>query len=149
ATFGRQTDLQLIYVATIADGQLSRAVPAGLPAPEALALLLDGTGLTFEFLNARTIRIIPAPVTVPRTIAPPAPRHPDGHAGSNSLALEEVLVTATRREEPVSKVPIDMVVWTQEAMQAARVKGIEQIGTLTPGVDFSVRSGIDLYTDLS
>src|SRR5262249_429538 len=57
AEFAHQTGLQLIYVSTIAETQQSKGARAGLPAPQALAQLLDGTGLRFEFLNDRTVRI--------------------------------------------------------------------------------------------
>src|SRR5215472_16803767 len=69
AAFGRQTGLQLIYVSSVAETQQSKGARAGLPAPEALAQLLDGTGLGFEFLNARTVRIYSAPRIVPTLIA--------------------------------------------------------------------------------
>src|SRR5262245_50456811 len=148
--FGRQTGLQVIYVAAIAEGQRSNTVPAGLAPREALVLLLDGTGLTFEFLNARTVGIVPVPVTEASAVTPaPARRYTVRQAESNAPALEEIVVTATRREESIGKVPISMAVWTREAMEASRVKGIEQIGALTPGVDFSTRPGIDIYSDLS
>ena len=81
AAFGRQTGLQLIYVSTIAETQQSKGARAGLTASEALAQLLEGTGLAFEFLNARTVRIFPAPTVVPTVVAaasagPPVTRRP-------------------------------------------------------------------------
>jgi iron complex outermembrane recepter protein len=133
AAFGRQTGLQLIYVSTIAEAQQSKGARAGLTASAALTQLLDGTGLAFEFLNARTVRIFPAPV-VPAAVAPlPAPQHAPPRS---AFALEEVIVTATRREEAMNRVPIDLVVWTQDGMEASGIKGIDQIGSLTPSVQF-------------
>jgi len=146
--FGRQTGLQLIYVSSVAETQQSKGAPAGLTAPAALTQLLDGTGLTFEFLNARTVRIFPAPTVVPTLMASSAmsPRR----AVPSASGLEEVLVNGTRGLESLSRVPIDMVVWTQDAMEASGVKGIVQIGALTPGVDFSFTNGLggDYYTHL-
>jgi len=123
AGFGRQTGLQLIYVSTIAETQQSKGARAGLTAPAALSLLLEGTGLAFEFLNARTVRIFPAPTVVPTAVAaasapPQSARRP--HA-DNALGLEEVIVTARKREEEQSKVPINMVVWSQEDLQTLGV----------------------------
>ena len=133
AAFGRQTGLQLIYVSGIAEAQHSKGARAGLTASAALTQLLDGTGLTFEFLNGRTVRIFPAPA-VPAAVAPlPAPQHAPQRS---TFALEEVIVTATRREEAANRVPIDMVVWTQDAMQAAGVKGMSDLGSLTPAMQF-------------
>jgi outer membrane receptor protein involved in Fe transport len=134
ATFGRQTGLQLLYLSGIAEAQHSKGARAGLTASAALTQLLEGTGLKFEFLNARTVRIFPASVTVPTPVAPlPAPQHPSQRS---ALALEEVIVTATRREEAVSRVPIDMTVWTQDAMEASGVKGMADLASLTPAMQF-------------
>jgi iron complex outermembrane recepter protein len=145
--FGRQTGLQLIYVSSVAETQHSRGAPAGLTAPAALAQLLEGTGLTFEFLNARTVRIFPVPAVVPTLTASSAV--PPQHPAARAFGLEEVLVTGTRGQEPLSRVPIDMAAWTAEAVEASHVQGIAQIAALTPGVDFgfSPTAG-DEYTDL-
>jgi hypothetical protein len=130
ATFGRQTGLQLLYLSGIAEARHSRGARAGLTASAALTHLLEGTGLTFEFLNARTVRIFPASVTVPTPVVPlPAPQH---FSQRSALALEEVIVTATRREEAVNRVPIDMMVWTQDAMQTSGIKDLSDLASLTP-----------------
>jgi iron complex outermembrane receptor protein len=152
SAFGRQSGLQLIYVSTIAETQQSKGARAGLLLSEALAQLLDGTGLRFEFLNARTVRIYATPaISATPVSAAPVSRHPAESAAFRPLALEEIIVTATRREEQVNRVPIAMTVWTQDAMEASGIKGIAEIGTLTPGVDFNYRnsSGGDFYTSLA
>jgi len=139
ATFGRQTGLQLLYLSGIAEAQHSRGARAGLTAPAALTKLLEGTGLTFEFLNARTVRIFPASVSVSTPVAPLlAPQHLPQRS---ALALEEVIVTATRREETVNRVPINMVVWTQDAMEASGVKGMGELALLTPAMQFQPSPG--------
>jgi outer membrane receptor protein involved in Fe transport len=150
AAFGRQTGLQLIYVSTIAEAQQSKGARAGLTASDALTQLLDGTGLAFEFLNARTVRIFPAPVVVPTlSAALPAPRNTERGGSSRVLGLDEVVVTATRGEEPLIRVPMDIKVWTQEAMQVSDIKGMAQLGALTPGVGYAFSPGLaDAYTHL-
>lgn len=55
--FAKQTGLQVIYVSGAVNGATSARVPLGLTPRETLTRLLEGTGLTFEFLNERTIRI--------------------------------------------------------------------------------------------
>jgi len=145
--FGRQTGLQLIYVSSVAETQQSKGARAGLAAPEALAQLLDGTGLSFEFLNARTVRIFPAPAIVPTLTASSAV--PLRRSAPRALELEEVVVTGTRGHESLSRVPVDMAVWTEKAMEASHIKGIAEIAALTPGVDFGFSPIVgDAYTDL-
>src|SRR5215468_3843824 len=150
--FGHQTGLQLIYVSSVADTQQSKGARAGLAAPEALAQLLDGTGLSFEFLNARTVRIFPLPTVVPTLTASlsAAAHATERHGSSRAAGLEEVVVTGARGQESLSRVPIDMAVWTEKAMEAFHVKGMAQIGALTPGVGFAFSPGVgaDMYTHL-
>ena len=49
-------------------------------------------------------------------------------------ALEEVVVTATRREESLSKVPISVTALTQETMDQKGIKDFQDIVRYTPGV---------------
>jgi len=151
STFGQQTGLQLIYVSAVTDSLQSKGARAGLTASEALEALLAGTGLTFEFLNARTVRVFPsAAIPAAHTTATPAPVHPQ-HPLAAVEVLDEVVVTANRREQLASETPIDMVVWSEPAMQLANVKDMTQLGQLTPGIDYTFRGGIggDLYTELT
>src|SRR5215475_12236102 len=119
AALGHQTGLQLIYVSSVAETQQSKGARAGLAAPEALAQLLDGTGLSFEFLNARTVRIFPLPTVVPTLTASlsAAAHATERHGSSRAAGLEEVVVTGARGQESLSRVPIDMAVWTEKAME--------------------------------
>jgi outer membrane receptor protein involved in Fe transport len=59
--FAAQTGLQLVYVSEIAATQDSKGAPRGLTAPAALGRLLAGTGLHYEFLNDRSVRIFAGP----------------------------------------------------------------------------------------
>jgi outer membrane receptor protein involved in Fe transport len=60
---------------------------------EGLKRLLDGAPCRFEFLDARTVKLVPAPVRTAATPPPPAP------------APEEVLVTAAKRAVPANRLP--------------------------------------------
>ncbi len=101
--FATQTDLQVVYVSGIAATQASKGAPRGLAAADALQRLLAGTGLRFEFLNDRTVRIFAgsgcalpsgcadqrlgaAALVAERPPGPPWPNDP----------LEEVIVTGPR-----------------------------------------------------
>src|SRR5262249_61925224 len=50
--------------------------------------------------------------------------------------LQEVVVTATRREEGLSKVPISVTALTQEALDARGIKDFSEVARFTPGVNF-------------
>ena len=101
--FATQTGLQVVYVSGIVTSQDSKGASRGLPTGDALERLLADTGLRFEFLNDRTVRIFSGPKcvvqsgcagpplgTAARTVKRPAgPPSPDG-------PLEEVIVNGLR-----------------------------------------------------
>ncbi len=66
-------------------------------------------------------------------------------AGSNAIAaeadtsaavLQEVVVTAQRREENVSRVPISISAFSQSDIDSRDIKTLGDIASVTPGVDF-------------
>jgi outer membrane receptor protein involved in Fe transport len=142
AEFAAQTGLQLIYVSALVDKQQSIGAPAGLSPTDALSQLLTGTGLRFEFLNAKTVRILAVPPAPVATAGPRRLTRGDARRDVRSAAPDEVIVTANRREEQQSKVPISIATWTQESMAASGAKTIADLAMLTPGVEF------DFYPDI-
>jgi iron complex outermembrane recepter protein len=55
-------------------------------------------------------------------------------AEPSSGGLEEIVVTATRREESLSKVPISVSAYTQESMDMRGIKDFTDVARFTPGV---------------
>src|SRR5271156_2856562 len=58
-------------------------------------------------------------------------------AGADETAgpLQEIVVTATRHEESLSKVPISVTALTQEAMDVRGIKDFQDVARFTPGVN--------------
>ena len=56
---------------------------------------------------------------------------------ADSGALEEVVVTATRRSERLQDVPISVTAFSQEKMDVQGLRNIDDVTRLTPGVAFS------------
>jgi outer membrane receptor protein involved in Fe transport len=54
--------------------------------------------------------------------------------GNQSGGLEEIVVTANRREESLSKVPISISAYTQESMDVKGIRDFTDIARFTPGV---------------
>jgi outer membrane receptor protein involved in Fe transport len=150
AAFTASTHLQLVYVSQLALGLYSQAVPAGLPATTALAQLLEGTGLDFKFLNDRTIKLFERP-RVARVFATP-PR-PESRATSASAAdsLEEVVVSAMKRDEFLSTVPMSINVLSPQDIEASGIQGIAGIAALTSGIeyDFSSQYGPGILSNIA
>jgi iron complex outermembrane recepter protein len=53
---------------------------------------------------------------------------------SNTGALEEIVVTATRREESISKVPISITALNQDALDQKGIRDFSEMVRFTPGV---------------
>src|SRR6202140_3347378 len=124
AAFARQTGLQLVYVSGVVRNRRSHAAAAGLSPDEALARLLQGTGLRFEYLTPHSIRILAAE-GVPRKTAMNIPAQAE---------LSEVIVTANRREEDLQDVPITVQVLTGDALARLNATTFDDFVTYLPGV---------------
>jgi iron complex outermembrane receptor protein len=130
----RLTHLQIVYVAAVARHRDSGGAPGGIPIRDALSRVLEGTGLQFEFLNERTVKIF-SPSATPvwsRHTTRPNVQYP----------MSEVVVTANRREEIEQRVPISLVAWTRADLDAVGAKEFRDIAARTPGVEY------DFYPDL-
>jgi outer membrane receptor protein involved in Fe transport len=126
AAFASQTGLQLVYVSAVVRHRTSHAAAAGLSVDEALAHLLEGTGLQFQYLTPYSVRIIAA--TAP------------GYAVSLNMnaperdELREVIVTASRREEDQQDVPATIEVLTADTLAKLNATTFDDFISNLPGV---------------
>jgi hypothetical protein len=66
AEFIQQTGLQVLFESDAIRNHTTRAVNGQFDAQEALALMLQDSGLMFELINSRTISVKPRPVAAKR-----------------------------------------------------------------------------------
>lgn len=59
-------------------------------------------------------------------------------ADSSSTALSEIVVTATKRSEPLSKVPLAVSALTQDQLTTAGVVGLEDLTAVAPSVEMKM-----------
>ncbi|MEQ1771520.1 MAG: TonB-dependent siderophore receptor [Devosia sp.] len=125
--FSSQSGLQLIYRAEIARGLQTHGAQAGLSAQDTLAELLRGTGLDFDFVNERTVRISPTSTRISQASAPAAT--------AESASVEDVVVTAapyrfldadtsgtTNLPLPIEAVPQSITLLSADFIQAAGIR---------------------------
>ena len=60
----------------------------------------------------------------------------DGDAASGANALEEIVVTATRRKERLQDVAVSATAFTQEKLDVQGLRSIDDLSRLTPGITF-------------
>ncbi len=134
-TLAHQTGLQIIYVSSLVQGQKSGRAPAGMKAIEALARLLEGTGLTYTSLTAASVRITAAPPAAPvraESGAPPAA----------TSASDDILVTARYQSEPAWSVPLSLTVLTGEQLERQGITDLSALSLAIPGMSYTyLRSG--------
>lgn len=151
SALARQTSLQLIYESRLVAGRRSAGAPAGLSVPEALGRILQGTPLHFEFLNARTVRLVEnAPARSRSGPHASAVRQSDA-ADARVGTLHEVIVTAEKRAEALDTVPISAIVLSGETMARLDVTRMRDIAEITPGIAFESSSqwGPAILTDVT
>jgi iron complex outermembrane recepter protein len=77
-------------------------------------------------------------------IDPPALAQADFSApngAAKASELEEIVVTATKREENIQRVPVSVYAMSQSDLTLAGAKNMDDIAALTPGVEFDNQSG--------
>jgi iron complex outermembrane recepter protein len=67
--------------------------------------------------------------------AAPSRARADAPATEETGPLQEIVVTATRHEEGLSKVPISVTALTQDAMDIRGIKDFQDVARFTPGVN--------------
>ena len=152
AAFSASTHLQLVYVSQLALGKVSQAVPAGLPATTSLSHLLEGTGVDFLFLNDRTVKLFEQPRAARAPAPTPSPgRESTGSGPAAAESLDEVVVSAMKRDEILSSVPMSITVLSPEDLDASGIEGITGIAAVTTGIeyDFSSQYGPGILSNIA
>ena len=137
AEFSRQTDLNVVYVSEVVREKKSRAVSAGLRAEAALSHLLQGTGLKFEYLSAKSVRIL----------APELTQAAPAEQGAGAATDVEVFVTGSRlprAPNDISISPITSV--TADDIQKTGLVRVDDVLENLPLITAEAPSGISIST---
>ncbi len=146
--FSTSTHLQIVYVSQLALGKSSQAVPTGLSVRAALERLLAGTGVDFQFLNDHTVKLferLEGPRHAVAATGAPAEPPEDSEPG------DEVVVSANKRDEILTDLPMSISVLSPADLAATGRQGIEAIAAATTGIeyDFSSEYGAGLVSNIA
>ncbi len=162
--FAQQTGLQLVYVSEVVAGLQSRGADSGTSTEQALRQLLSGTGLTFEFLNERTVSVRGAKdKTAGRAGASSAwassaatpvqlaavdsngggsgadttsdPKKPDA-GPAEATGVQEIVVTAQKRQERLHDVPQSITVISADQLVHRGATQLRDFAESIPGMTF-------------
>jgi outer membrane receptor protein involved in Fe transport len=95
AALARQTGLHIVYVSSVVRDKKSHSASSGSSASEALAQMLAGTGLGFEFLTPHSIRIL-------EERSKPPDEGPTRPLEESPPKLQDVLVIGSRIPVPAN-----------------------------------------------
>jgi iron complex outermembrane recepter protein len=157
-----RTRIQVVYLSDLTDGRTAPEVPSGLSVQDTLVSMLANTGLTFRFVNERTVAVespdavIGKPVTYARTsfeatppirlaqaeaTAPPVHspvQSPERSADKSATELSQVVVTGTRvadRTRLDTLAPVD-VLTTENLSHYGTTELAQAMATAAPSMDF-------------
>jgi outer membrane receptor protein involved in Fe transport len=132
----KQSNVQILYDPQIVAGRRCNPITQAHSPREALRQLLRGTGLEPEeqMPGVIVIRRADSNQTASNSSRVPADRGA-GSAGDDA-EVEEIRVTAERRDERLQDVPISVTAFTAAAMDAQGTRSFDDLAVLTPGLTF-------------
>jgi iron complex outermembrane receptor protein len=145
----RQIPVDLIYDPRQVKSLHTEGLKGKYFAADVVRLLLRGTKLDLCIDPSGALLIVASPVHTTLAVGDvPPPRSSDfGQGGittasrpqehADSGALQEIIVTATKQAEPLSKVPVSISAYNQQTLDLVGAKTMADIAAVSPGVDFN------------
>lgn len=125
SAFGDQAGRRIVAPAGGLENVRSPGVQGNLPVEEALRRLIAGTGLEVVRITENQIIL--------RRAAGMRPTAAETEA-SATPALEDIVVTAQKREEAAQQVPIALTAFSQRALDRHQLESLRDVSRLTPGL---------------
>ncbi|MGE5501062.1 MAG: TonB-dependent receptor plug domain-containing protein, partial [Ignavibacteriales bacterium] len=127
--YSHQTDTPVIASMDLLAGKTAPAVKGDMAEGQALAMLLQGTGLKAE-------RGPTGSIVVERIAADPQSGSAAGD-GADAGTVAALVVTAQKREENIQDVPIAISAFTQKSLEEQKIEGGFDLLKAIPNVTFS------------
>jgi len=164
-----RTQTNILFDRALVRGLTARALDAELSLDQAMDRLLAGTGLTYRKTDEKTVVIVPADKTGDvstshDTVIPSSPATRQRLASAGGLTaggidsqsavarerdaprLEEITVTARRREESLYSVPVAVTALSPEDIRARGIQTAEDLQNFVPSLNVSSSVTRDDYT---
>lgn len=138
---GRQAGLSIAIPEDFPRDRISPPIVGAFTPQQALALLLKDVPVRVSFLDAETVAIA---VTVADAIpvAPPHQVAADAIVLTDRGAVEEVIVTARRKEERLQAVPVAVTAFDQVQLNDRNITSSQDLGLFVPSLVINNNAGI-------
>jgi iron complex outermembrane receptor protein len=153
ADFGEQSGQQLLFDFNAVQDVRTNAVTGPLAVIDALARLLEGTGLTYDVINARTISVrrsisrAPDVPTVRRAVTEPASRAPRARYRAAAPAVstlsgpfDEITVTAEKRDQTLQRSATAVTALGSRVVERQQITDLKSVTTLIPNLQIGASS---------
>lgn len=97
------------------------------------------SGALIQSVNAQELET--AVIPLPQTAAEPSPDAAAPRPGARSRLVEEIIVTAQKREENLQDVPVSVAAFSGEALDARGIVEPKDLQRITPGLNMSEQAG--------
>jgi iron complex outermembrane recepter protein len=154
ADFGEQSGQQLLFDFDAVQGRRTNAIAGSLRATEALAHLLEGSGLSYDVINPRTISVRRSTTSDPDRVgggrafresgraATRDRRRREPGAGGNAAAVssDEIIVTAEKRGKSLQRSAVAVTALGSRVVERQQITDLKSIATLIPNLHVGASS---------
>jgi len=137
--FSIQTRQQLFFEEDDVAGKTSTPVSGAMTPAQALQELLEGTGLNFEQTEDGGLMVGGSAATesAPAEAVAPSVKEskPAEKKSTENVRVEEVYVTARKREESIQEVPIAITAFNADQMRVAGIRNVGDMEGIVPGLN--------------
>jgi iron complex outermembrane receptor protein len=138
---GRQAGLSIAVPDNFPRDRTSEPVSGAMMPEQALAVLLKDVPARFTFLDPETVTITVG-VAVDTPVAPPERKAAaDAIVLTDKGALEEVIVTARRKEERLQAVPISITAFGPTQLKDRNITSTQDLGLFVPSLVINNNAG--------
>lgn len=126
----RTAKVEIMMPQAIGEGVVLKPLKGSFTLQGALDKMLQGTGLAYEFTTKNSLVIKQLPASMPK----------NSRDKSTGMAIEEVVVTARKREESLQDTPLAVTAFTGESMDDRGLTDVSQIADFSPSLSIDETS---------
>jgi iron complex outermembrane recepter protein len=137
---GRQAGISIALPPDFPRDLLSQPLTGAYTVRNALALLLRDAHAGFTFVDPETVKVgLPVQAQIP--VAPSAPLADIPVAQPETSPLEEVVVTARRREERLQAIPVSVTAFNAAQLAERNITSVQDLGLFVPSLVLNNNAG--------
>ncbi len=131
--FAEDSNIQVVLPEGIGSASVSPALSGRFTLDEVLGKLLADTGLVYEISSDNLVLIRKVGNNAAGSVGEGSAVGKTKEEGGKERELEEIIVTAQKREQRLEEVPVSIQAFSSEQLEDANLRDINEIITFVPG----------------